>query len=135
MRRRATRSGSGAGAPETLDRGRSVRRALIANVAAVGAVAIALAVFHLRLQGYLNAHPPECYGIGFGCRPGAGFTTLLVGWFAGVPAILASWIATWVGWRLTRNASDVAARWGCWGPVGLLTVVASVAAFSWGAMG
>lgn len=71
------------------------------------AVAVLLAIGTLLTWGALwledRAHPPTCYGIGWGCTPDPGTSLLFIGWFVLAPAFVVSTVSIAVGRRLAGS--------------------------------
>lgn len=109
----------------------SRRRPAAASLAALAVVILAAAMVGVATAVEQAAHPPTCHGIGFGCTPDPATTAMLVGGIYGLPTVAVVWVASWVGWALTRSWSDpanqVMAWWPVWGlavGTGVLSVVA-----------
>jgi hypothetical protein len=112
------------------------RRPTRAVLATLGLVMLTLVVVGVATAMEQAAHPPTCFGIGFGCTPDAYTTVTLLGMFVGVPVVAVAWTLTVIGWVLTRRRSDRMNRWATWWPAGLLAgvlaVVVVLAAFTAG---
>lgn len=106
----------------------SRRRPVAASLAALAVAVTATIGVGVVTAIEQAAHPPTCYGIGFGCTPDAITTALLVGGIFGLPALAVAWAATWVGWALTRERSDRTNRTAAWWPVWPLAVGVGVLA-------
>jgi hypothetical protein len=98
----------------------SWRRPTSAGLAELGLVVLALLVVGVATAIEQRAHPPTCFGIGFGCTPDPSSTAVLLGMFVGAPLVAVAWLCTAVGWVLTRHRSDRANRRATWWPAWLL---------------
>jgi hypothetical protein len=113
----------------------SSRRPISAGLAALALVMLALVAVGAVTAIEQHAHPPTCFGIGFGCTPDPFTTALLVGMIFGAPTVAVAWLVTAVGWVLTRQHPDRVNRRATWWPVWLLAVglaVVAVLAFTAG---
>jgi hypothetical protein len=98
----------------------SWRRPLSAGFTTLGLVVLAVVVVGVATAIEQYAHPPTCFGIGFGCTPDALSTVVLIGWFLGAPIVVVAWLFSAIGWLMTRRRSDRINRWATWWPAWLL---------------
>lgn len=104
----------------------SARQPLVACAVSLAAVALALGAVALGTAIEQAAHPPTCFGIGWGCTPDPGTTALLVGGLVGAPAVAIAWVLTWVGWTVSRHRTARARRIATWWPAWVLLAAATV---------
>lgn len=108
--------------PEKSTASTSWRRPAAASVTALVVAVIALVVVGVAAAIEQAAHPPTCYGIGFGCTPRPTTRVVVGGYLVGLPTITVAWVATWAGWALTRGRSDRTNQAAAWWPVWVLAV-------------
>lgn len=104
-------------------------RVLPALAASLAIVVLWLVVVWVSTTVAQAVRPPPCFGIGFGCSLDASAATLLTGVVVGVPALLAAWVVTVIGWAASARASSAKTRrWLVWGAPAVLTMAAVVQA-------
>lgn len=106
----------------------SWRRPVAASVAALVVAIVALVAVGVAAAIEQAAYPPTCHGIGFGCTPRPTTIVALGGYIVGLPTTAVAWLATWVGWAVTRDRSDQANQAAAWWPVWVLAVGTGVLA-------
>jgi hypothetical protein len=112
------------------------RRPISASFTVLGLAVLGVVVVGVATAIEQYAHPPTCFGIGFGCTPDALSTAVLIGWFIGAPIAVVAWLFTAVGWVVTRRRTDRINRWATWWPAcllaGCLAVLVVIAAVTAG---
>lgn len=103
----------------------SLREALVASVAAAGAILVGLAAVAVGTRSQHLANPPVCFGIGWGCTPDWATWTTIVAMLFGAPALGAAVVLVIAGWIVGQRRPTVG-RALMWTPsvlIGLTSVV------------
>lgn len=104
----------------------TTRPAWFATAAFVVAVAAGIGAVGAGTAIEQAAHPPTCYGIGWGCTPDPATMAMFVGMFVGLPTLAVGVPVTWVGWATTRRRDHRAHLAATWAPAVLASLVSAV---------